>query len=85
MKRHPDTYGLLQWAYYKGEKVIQLTERDDGHLNTAAIDVMFTEYDEWSEAEKEAIGTRRERFWISDVGLGGTHCTSKGTNTHVCH
>lgn len=72
MKRNPDTYGLLQWAYYKGEKVIQITERDDGHLNTAAIDVMFSEYDEWSEAEKEAIGYAKGR--VLDIGCGaGRH------------
>ena len=85
MKKHPDAYGLLQWAVYQGEKTFQVVERDDGHIKTSSIDSMFSGYDEWPESERKAIGYAWGR--VLDVGCGpGRHSLyvqGKGLATYV--
>ena len=74
MKASEDAYGKLILAqYYEGTPKVEIIERDDNYIDTGSHGGMyFSEYEEWSESEREAIDRARGR--VLDVGCGaGRH------------
>ena len=52
-----DAYGALLWAHAEEGEEIEIVERDDGFIDAhEGVWHYFTEFDEWFEEEKEAIG-----------------------------
>ncbi|HEY8562287.1 MAG TPA: class I SAM-dependent methyltransferase [Pyrinomonadaceae bacterium] len=74
MKAEKDAYGRQLLAQYHGATpTVEIIERDDDYIDTGSDPgYYFTEYAEWPESEREAIGRARGR--ILDVGCGaGRH------------
>ncbi len=74
MKSSQDAYGKQLLDEYLGQKkTSEIIERDDNLILTGSEEGMyFTEYEEWSEAEREAIGKARGK--TLDIGCGaGRH------------
>ncbi len=68
-KDHEDAYGELVTAYYNGEDVVEIVERDDGCIGaTSGPQAYFLEYNQWPDHYKEAIQLVRGR--VLDVGSG---------------
>ena len=64
-----DAYGELVSAYYRGEDVIEIVERDDGLINTGnGPRSYFLEYEEWPPHYKAAMDFVQGR--VLDVGSG---------------
>lgn len=73
MKISKDAYGQEIWAYFKGKKVFEIIERDDGYFDAwEGTKKYFSEYKDWDEHEKKAINFAKGR--ILDIGCGvGRH------------
>jgi len=74
MKAEQDAYGKQLLAQYRAKTpTVEIIERDDNYIDTGSnAGLYFTEYDEWSELEKQAISRARGR--ILDIGCGaGRH------------
>ena len=64
-----DAYGELVSAYYNGNDVIEIVERDDGFISTSAgPHAYFLEYEQWPDHYKKAIQWVRGR--VLDIGSG---------------
>jgi SAM-dependent methyltransferase len=74
MKLNRDAYGKQLLDEYLGnKKTSEIIERDDNLIATGSTEgLYFTEYEDWSEAEQEAIGKVRGK--VLDIGCGaGRH------------
>jgi len=73
LKPEEDAYGQLVWAYYNGNEVYEIAERDDGYISASPLPkIYFSSYDEWSSSEKKAMEYVKGR--VLDVGCGaGRH------------
>ena len=73
LKPEQDAYGQIVWAYYNGDEVYEMAERDDGYISASSNPKMyFSEYAEWAPYEKKAIEYVKGR--VMDVGCGvGRH------------
>jgi hypothetical protein len=50
MKPEQDAFGQGVWDHYHGERVIEIIERDDGHLGiSGGAAVYFSPVEEWTE------------------------------------
>lgn len=64
-----DALGQEVLACYKGEKSFEIIERSDGYINfSAGASEYFSEFNDWSEIQKQAIKYAHGR--ILDVGAG---------------
>ncbi len=64
-----DALGQEVLAFFKGEKSFEIIERIDGYINfSAGASEYFSEFNDWSEIQKQAIKYARGR--VLDVGAG---------------
>lgn len=78
VKPEKDAFGQELWAYYKGQKVCEIVERDDGYFSAhQGPAIYFSEYKDWSLIERKAMDFVRGR--VLDVGCGaeGIVCISR--------
>src|SRR3989344_540206 len=76
-----DIYGQEVWAYLHGTTVYESLEREDGFKwPLENVGIYFSEYEDWSHDEKEAIHFAKRR--VLDVGAGAgrvsLHLQQKG-------
>jgi len=72
LKPKEDAFGQKLWAAYKGEEVFEIVERDDGLINAMKIAGYFSDYEDWSPIEQEAMRLVKGR--VLDIGCGaGRH------------
>lgn len=73
LKPEEDAYGQLIYAYYSGNEVYEIAERDDGYISASPLPkVYFSSYDEWPPNEKKAMEYIKGR--VLDIGCGaGRH------------
>lgn len=74
MKSNQDAYGQQLLAQYLGQKpTSEIIERDDNYINSGSeAGLYFSEYEEWSELERQAIAKVRGK--VLDIGCGaGRH------------
>ena len=74
LKDQEDAYGELVTAYYNGDDVVEIVERDDGFIGASSgPHAYFLDYDQWADHYKEAIQLVRGR--VLDVGSGAGRIT----------
>lgn len=69
-----DAFGQMLWACYKGKRVCEIWERDDGYISasSSAVERYFSEYVDWAQHEKRALEFVKGR--VLDIGCGaGRH------------
>lgn len=67
-----DALGQMIWACYKGRKVFQIVERDDGLINAVTPKRYFSDYEHWHPIEQEAMEFVKGK--VLDIGCGaGRH------------
>lgn len=73
MKRAEDAFGRMLWAYYNGQRVFEIDERDDGYIEASTSPKLyFSDYEDWPQHEKKAIEYIKGR--VLDIGCGaGRH------------
>lgn len=74
LKPEEDTFGQEMWAYYKGEEVSEIVERDDGFFNASSKGpkLYFSQYEDWDPIERKAMELVKGR--VLDIGCGaGRH------------
>ena len=72
MKPKEDAFGHALFDAYKDEDVFEVLERDDGFVDAMRTRGYFSDYDEWSPTEQQAMQFVRGR--VLDVGCGaGRH------------
>jgi len=54
LKDKEDAFGHMLWAYYKGENVFEVIERDDGYIDVINPEIYFSKYENWPQIEQEA-------------------------------
>lgn len=69
MQRNADAYGQEIWAYFRGENVVEIVERDDGYVNVSSGPrTYFAGYRDWASHERRALRYVRGR--VLDIGCG---------------
>jgi len=73
MKSAEDAFGRMLWAYYNGQRVFEIDERDDGYIEASTSPKLyFSDYEDWPQHEKKAIEYIKGR--VLDIGCGaGRH------------
>lgn len=72
LKEDQDAFGQMLWARYRGEKVFEIIERDDGYVDATDPSKYFSDYEDWPVIQKKAIEFVKGR--VLDVGCGaGRH------------
>lgn len=72
LKEDQDAFGHMLWAHYRGEKVFEIIERDDGYVDATDPSKYFSGYEDWPMIQKKAIEFVKGR--VLDVGCGaGRH------------
>jgi len=73
MKRAEDAFGRMLWAYYNGQRVFEIDERDDGYIEASTSPKLyFSDYEDWPQHEKKAMEYVKGR--VLDIGCGaGRH------------
>ena len=73
MKPAEDAFGRMLWAYYNGQRVFEIDERDDGYIEASTSPKLyFSDYEDWPHHEKKAIEYVKGR--VLDIGCGvGRH------------
>lgn len=73
LQDHEDAFGHEMLDYLQGKCGLEVIERDDGFVEVFdGQKAYILEYDQWPEAEKEAVGYARGR--VLDIGCGaGRH------------
>lgn len=67
-----DAHGHALLDYLNDESGYEIIERDDGYIEPLGTQFYFSQYDEWSEPEKEAL--QYVRGLVLDIGCGaGRH------------
>ena len=71
LKDSQDAYGHQLYDCYKGNRVVEIVERDDGFIGTSTIypGHYLAPYRDWSPREKKAM--RYARGQVLDIGCGG--------------
>lgn len=72
-KKFIDAYGLELWSYFKGGRLYEIIERDDGFIEAGAEGRnYFAEYKDWPSIQKRAVKYVKGR--VLDIGCGaGRH------------
>lgn len=69
MKINKDAYGQEVFAFFNGEKVVEIVERDDRFIDFSSGPITyFADYKDWSKYEKKAMKFVKGR--VLDVGCG---------------
>lgn len=69
MQEHEDAYGREVLAFYHGEPVYEIVEREDGLFTCSdSPQTYFSPYEAWPEYEQQAIQLARGR--VLDIGCG---------------
>ena len=72
LKPEEDAFGQALYAAYKGEEVSEVVERDDRFVDAMRTRGYFSDYEDWSPIEQQAMQFVRGR--VLDVGCGaGRH------------
>ena len=73
LEEYQDGFGWEIYDYHRGKGGFEIIERDDGYFNIGTGPMAyFTEFEDWTEAEKEALS--HARGTILDIGCGaGRH------------
>lgn len=72
LRPEEDAFGQALCAACNGEEVFEVVERDDGFVDAMRTRGYFSDYDEWSPTEQQAMQFVRGR--VLDVGCGaGRH------------
>lgn len=73
MEPERDAYGQEIWAYFKGNGGFEIVEMDDGYFDVSSgPKLYFSEFEDWSDYEKKAMGFIKGR--VLDIGCGaGRH------------
>ena len=73
LKQSQDVFGRELLDHLAGEDTYEIIERDDGMFNVSpGAKLYFSEYEDWSPAEKQAMTHVRGR--VLDIGCGaGRH------------
>jgi SAM-dependent methyltransferase len=73
MKPEEDAYGQELLAYYNGNEINEIVERDDGFISTGLkISYYFSQFEDWPFHEQEAITFAKGN--VLDIGCGaGRH------------
>ena len=73
LKDRQDAFGHEMYDYFRGKGGYEIVEREDGFFDiSGGPESYFSEYDEWSEPEKEAMKYAKGR--VLDIGCGaGRH------------
>lgn len=72
MKPEEDAFGQKLWAYYKGNEVFEIVERDDGYIEAIRMKGYFSDYENWAPIEQKAMQFVKGR--VLDIGCGaGRH------------
>jgi SAM-dependent methyltransferase len=73
VKPENDAFGQELWAYYYGQDMCEIVERDDGYFSAHQRPaIYFSEYKDWSIIEQKAMGFVKGK--VLDVGCGaGRH------------
>lgn len=85
LKDGQDAFGHELLDHLDGKGSWEIIERDDGFFNVSpGAKLYFTEYEEWSAAEKQAMGYVRGK--VLDIGCGAgrhaLHLQSQGYDVH---
>jgi SAM-dependent methyltransferase len=72
VKPEEDAFGQKLWAYYKGNEVFEIVERDDGYIEAIRMKAYFSDYEDWAPIEQKAMQFVKGR--VLDIGCGaGRH------------
>ena len=75
-----DTFGRTMRDALEGKNAKYIIERDDGFIRHATAQPLIRPFEEWDEAEKDAIQNRQDSFL--DIGCGvarvGDYVKSQG-------
>jgi SAM-dependent methyltransferase len=68
-----DAFGQELWAYFKGQNICEIIERDDGYFSAhQSPKIYFSEYPDWPIIEQKAMSFVKGR--VLDIGCGaGRH------------
>jgi SAM-dependent methyltransferase len=67
-----DTFGQMLWAFYKGKRVFEVFERNDGYISVDLPKTYFSEFEDWAPHQKRAMDFVKGK--VLDVGCGaGRH------------
>jgi len=81
MKPKNDAYGQEVWAYYNGENVREIVERDDGYIYiSSGAASYFALYEEWPDHQKKTLEFVKGRVLDAGCGAGrvALHLQDKG-------
>ncbi len=72
-KKNNDAYGQMIYDHYNNKEAVEIIERDDGYIESyPAPKNYFSEYEKWSDIEKEAMYYVQGK--VLDIGCGaGRH------------
>lgn len=67
-----DAFGQELWAYFKGQNICEIIERDDGYFSAYQSKVYFSEHADWPIIEQKAMTFVKGK--VLDIGCGaGRH------------
>lgn len=70
--RVADPFGKGLMAYYRGDKPVYRSRRDDDYVQEGTFEAYFSEYKDWAKCEKKALKYVRGK--VLDIGCGaGRH------------
>ena len=62
----------MLWAFYKGRRVFEVFERNDGYIAVDLPEIYFSEFEDWAPHQKRAMNFVKGK--VLDVGCGaGRH------------
>ena len=69
LKDEQDAWGHQLYDFYKGRKVVEVVERDDGLIDPSETlpKYYLSEYKDWTLREKQAARYVKGGFWTSAV------------------
>ena len=70
--KYKDTFGQMLWAFYKGRRVFEVFERNDGYISVDLPETYFSVFEDWTTHQKRAMDFVKGK--VLDVGCGaGRH------------
>lgn len=72
VSKSEDVFGQMLWAFYKGRRVFEVFERNDGYISIDLPKTYFSEFEDWAPHQKQAMNFVKGK--VLDVGCGaGRH------------